>query len=73
MKTKISIVFVLMISMAGSSFTSLLGWQGTVLVYNAYFQAFVAVMCFTWLTHKAYSSYESKVTKPITNARDSKK
>lgn len=59
-----------MVSLAASAFTSLLGWQGTALEYNAYFQAGIALCIFLWLVHKALSYSEHKWSKPIRNARD---
>lgn len=69
---KYLVLVIFMVSNASGAVTSLLGWQGTVLQYNAYFQAAVALGLFLWLVHKALSWSEHRFSKPIKNARDSK-
>lgn len=70
-KFKNVVLFVAMVSLGASAFTSLAGFQNTAFEYNAYFQGAIAVALFLWLVHKAISATEVRV-KPITNARDKK-
>lgn len=69
---KYLVLVIFMVSNASGAFTGLLGWQGTVLQYNAYFQGIVALGLFLWLVHKALAWSEHRFTKPIKNARDTK-
>lgn len=73
MKTiKYIALFITMVSLGASAFTSLAGWTGTAFEYNAYFQAGVAGCIFLYLTHKLIAMSEVKLQKPIVNARDKK-
>lgn len=65
-------LIVFMVSNSCGAYTSLLGWQGTAIEYNAYFQGAVALGIFLWLVHKVLGYAEHKYSKPITNARDKK-
>ena len=71
-KLKYIILFVFMVSNGAGAFTSLLGFQGTVLEYNAYFQALIALGIFLWLSHKVLQWGENRHSKPVVNARDKK-
>lgn len=73
MKTiKYIALIILMASMGCGAYTSLLGWQGTAIEYNAYFQATMALGIALWLIHKVLGYAEHKYSKPIVNARDKK-
>lgn len=61
-------LIVFMASNACGAFTSLLGWQGTALEYNAWFQAAIALGIALWLIHKVLSWSEKRFSKPIKNA-----
>ena len=69
---KLIALFITMVSLGASAFTSLAGWANTPFEYNAYFQAGIAGCIFLWLSHKAIGATEVRLSHKVTNKRDTK-